>query len=317
MGFGLINPTMDKVLKTFKLDIAYHRADGLHLYDKDGNRYLDFIAQYGAVPFGYNPPEIVSAIREFLDSGIPTMVQPSIPLKAVELAERLLAAAPGNMAQVTFCQSGAEAVETGIKLASSATGKPKIVSASNSFHGKTMGALSATGRQVYQEPFFVPVPGFMTVPFDDLDALEEMFSNEGNNIAAFIVEPIQGEGGIIIPSEGYLKQAGELCRKYRILLIVDEIQTGLGRTGRLFACEEEGVEPDILLLAKALGGGMVPVGACLCTKEVWNQDFGKLHSSTFANNNLTCSVGLAVLDKLTQEDSAIVKNAAVKGKYII
>ncbi|HWI54107.1 MAG TPA: aminotransferase class III-fold pyridoxal phosphate-dependent enzyme, partial [Desulfobacteria bacterium] len=186
MGFGLINPTMDKVLRTFKLDVAYHRADGLHLYDKDGNCYLDFIAQYGAVPFGYNPPEIVRAIKEFLESGIPTMVQPSVPIKAVELAERLIAVTPGNMAHVTFCQSGAEAVETGIKLARSATGRPKIVSAGNSFHGKTMGALSATGREVYQEPFFVPVPGFMTVPFDNLDALEDIFSSDGENIAAFI-----------------------------------------------------------------------------------------------------------------------------------
>ncbi|HWI54828.1 MAG TPA: aminotransferase class III-fold pyridoxal phosphate-dependent enzyme, partial [Desulfobacteria bacterium] len=156
-----------------------------------------------------------------------------------------------------------------------------------------------------------------TVPFDNLDALEDIFSSDGENIAAFIIEPIQGEGGIIIPSQGYLKQAGELCGKYGVLLIVDEIQTGLGRTGCLFACEEEGVEPDILLLSKALGGGMVPIGACLCTKEVWNQKFGKLHSSTFANNNLTCSVGLAVLNKLAEENSAVVKNAAVKGTYII
>ncbi len=317
MGLGLINPTMENVLRTFKLDITYNKAEGLHLYDEDGNCYLDFIAQYGAVPFGYNPPEIVNAITEFLESGIPTMVQPSVPLKAVELAERLIEVAPGRMAHVSFCQSGAEAVETSIKLARSATGRHKIISAINSFHGKTMGALSATGRQVYQKPFFVPVPGFETVAFNDLNALEDIFSKEGDNIAAFIVEPIQGEGGIIISSQGYLKQVGELCKKYGILLIVDEIQTGLGRTGSLFACDKEGVEPDILLLSKALGGGMVPIGACLCTKEVWNQQFGELHSSTFANNNLTCSVGLAVLNKLMENNSAIVQNAATKGNYII
>lgn len=317
MGLGFLNPTVDKLLKTFKLNIAYVRAEGLNLYDQGGNCYLDFIAQYGAVPFGYNPPEIVTSIKEFLDTNIPTMVQPSVPIKAVELAERLFKITPGNMAQATFCQSGAEAVETAIKLARSTTGRPKVLSVKNSFHGKTMGALSATGRGVYQKPFFVPVPGFETIPFNDLNALEEILLKDGENIAAFIVEPIQGEGGIIIPQEGYLKQAELLCKKHGVLLIIDEIQTGLGRTGYLFACDKEGVEPDILLLSKALGGGMVPIGVCLSTKEAWNNEFGGLHSSTFANNNLTCSVGLAVLDKLTQDNQAVVEHASIMGKYIL
>lgn len=317
MGLGFLNPTMDKLLRTFKLNISYIRAEGLNLYDQGGNCYLDFIAQYGAVPFGYNPPEIKASITEFLDSNIPTMVQPSVPVKAVELAERLFEITPGNMAQATFCQSGAEAVETAIKLARSTTGRPKVLSAKNSFHGKTMGALSATGRGVYQKPFFAPVPGFETVAFNDLNALEDVLSRDGQNIAAFMVEPIQGEGGIIIPDNGYLKQAELLCKEYGVLLIIDEIQTGLGRTGYLFACDKEGVHPDILLLSKALGGGMVPIGACLSTKEAWNNEFGSLHSSTFANNNLTCSVSLAVLDKLTRDNHAVVEHANIMGKYIL
>lgn len=316
MDFGLINPTMNKLLKTFKLDVEYTKAEGLMLYDNKGNRYLDFIAQYGAVPFGYNPPEICAAMNEFFNEGIPSMVQPSVPVKAVELAELLIKLAPGDMSQVTLCQSGAEAVETAIKLARSKTGKSTIVSTVNSFHGKTLGALSATGRQVYQEPFFAPVPGFETVPFNDLSSLEDVLSRNSDRIAAFIVEPVQGEGGIIIPAEGYLKQAEALCKKYGVLLIIDEIQTGLGRTGDLFACDRENVKPDILLLSKALGGGMIPIGACLSTKDAWSKEFGSLHSSTFANNNFTCHVSLAVLRKLTDNNNFIVDNAKEMGNYI-
>jgi len=315
--FGLLNPTLSELLQKFKLDKEYTGADGVFLYDCQGNTYLDFISQYGSVPFGYNPPEILNAVREFLDSRLPAMVQPSVPIKAVELAESLIKLAPCAMAQATFCQSGAEAVEAAIKLARSTMGKAGIISATNSFHGKTMGALSATGRDVYQKPFFSPAPGFMTIPFDDLDALEDVLKSASQEIAAFIVEPVQGEGGIIIPSDGYLKQAEILCRKHNVLFIVDEIQTGLGRTGYLFACEREGVEPDILLLSKALGGGLVPIGVCLSSKKAWNDDFGRLHSSTFANNNFTCSIGLAVLDKLTENNRAIIDNAAKRGQDLL
>ena len=317
MSFGLINPTMDKLLKSFRLNIEYSRAEGLYLFDDKGAMYLDFIAQYGAVPFGYNPPDIVSAVKDFLDSGIPSMVQPSVPIKAIELARALIDMAPGEMAQATFCQSGAEAVETAIKLARSTTGKLKIISTENSFHGKTMGALSATGRDVYQKPFFVPAPGFETIPFDDLDALERKLRLEGNEIAAFLVEPIQGEGGIIIPSEGYLKKAEGLCKNYGVIFIVDEIQTGLGRTGYLFACQRDHVEPDILLLSKALGGGLVPIGVCLSTKNAWNDEFGRLHSSTFANNNFTCAVGIAVLNKLVENNNYLIDNTVKMGSYLM
>ncbi len=312
-----LNPSTDKLLKSFRLEMEYVKGEGLYLYDREGNSYLDFISQYGAVPFGYNPPEIAAVVQDFMNSGLPAMVQPSVPIKAAELAEKLLRLAPGEMSQATFCQSGAEAVETAIKLARSTTGKQIILSTKNSFHGKTMGALSATGRPVYQEPFFAPVAGFETIPFNDIDALETKLKSQGNEIAAFIVEPIQGEGGIIIPSEGYLKRAELICRSYGVLLIVDEVQTGLGRTGSLFACEREGVNPDILLLSKALGGGLVPLGVCLSSRHAWNDRFGKLHSSTFANNNFTCSVGLAVIDRLTANGRSLVKSAATMGSYLL
>ncbi|WP_418791368.1 aminotransferase class III-fold pyridoxal phosphate-dependent enzyme [Phosphitispora sp. TUW77] len=317
MSIKILNPSTDKLLKSFKLDIPYIKAQGLYLYDQQGNSYLDFISQYGAVPFGYNYPEIISAAQDFLSSGLPTMVQPSVPVKAVELADKLIKLAPGEMAQATFCQSGAEAVETAIKLARSTTEKNIILSTNNSFHGKTLGALSATGRPVYQEPFFAPAPGFETIDFNDIEALETKLKNQGSEIAAFIVEPIQGEGGIIIPSDNYLKHAEQICRKYGVLFIIDEVQTGLGRTGSLFASEMAGLSPDIMLLSKALGGGLVPLGVCLSSKHAWNDGFGKLHSSTFANNNFTCSIGLAVIDILTANKQSLVKSAAVMGSHLL
>lgn len=312
-----LNPTMGKLLESFKLDIEFIKGEGLYLFDANERMYLDFIAQYGAVPFGYNPPDIIEAAREFLDSGLPSMVQPSIPVKAAELAEFLLQRSPGKMEQVTFCQSGAEAVETAIKMARVATGKKIILSTTNSFHGKTMGALSATGRTVYQEPFFMPAPGFEYVAYNDIEKLEAILKEKANEIAAFIVEPIQGEGGIIIPYAGYLREAERLCRKYKVLFIIDEIQTGLGRTGHLFASEQDEAEPDMLLIAKALGGGLVPVGACLSNKAAWTEEFGRLHSSTFANNNFTCAIGLAVLRKLMENQGSIIKHVGVTGKLLL
>ncbi len=313
----LLNPTVDRLLDTFRLNKIYVRGAGNYLYDEDGRRYLDFIAQYGAVPFGYNPDFIWEEIVEFHQQELPTLVQPSVPVKAVQLAERVAELAPGALQYSTLVQSGAEAVEAGIKLARSATGRPKIISTYNSFHGKTLGALSATGREVYQTPFRAPVADFDKIAFGDLSALEKLLQEQGSEIAGFIVEPVQGEGGIIVAPPGYLKAAQELCRQHGVVFILDEIQTGLGRTGWLFACEKEQVEPDILLLAKALGGGMVPLGVCLSTPQVWNDEFGQLHSSTFANNNFTCAVGLAVLERLMADNGEIIQQAGCKGQYMI
>lgn len=313
----LLNPTIAKILSVFRLDKIYTRGTGSCLVDETGNSYLDFISQYGAVPFGYNPEFLWEALEGVRQSAMPSLVQPSLPREALRLASSLACISPGRLCYSTFCQSGAEAVETAIKLARSATGKPVIVSTCNSFHGKTLGALSATGKSSYQEPFFAPAPDFVSIPYNDLDALEDLLKEQGDDIAAFIVEPIQGEGGIIIAAPGYLQGALELCHRYGALLIIDEIQTGLGRTGRLFACHFEKVDPDIMVLAKALGGGLLPLGVCLSTPEVWNDDFGHLHSSTFANNNLTCAVGCAVIDRLLADDGLVVKQVKEKGDYLL
>lgn len=308
-----INPQLGKLLEQVRMDKVFIRGEGHYLYDAEGRRYLDFIAAYGALPFGFNPPEIWEALDDVRKSAQPSFIQPSALEAAGELAARLVELAPGHMQYVTFTNSGAEAVEAAIKLARSTTGRPGILSTTNSFHGKTLGALSATGRPYYQTPFGAPVTGFKSIPYGDIDCLRhELEMNEGD-YAAFIVEPVQGEGGIVVPPPGYLKQAMELCRRHGLLFIADEIQTGLGRTGRLFACEEEDLTPDILLLAKALGGGLFPIGACISTADAYNMDFGDRHSSTFAGNTLGCRVGLKVLEMLTRNDQALIRQVRENG----
>ncbi|NLB53624.1 MAG: aminotransferase class III-fold pyridoxal phosphate-dependent enzyme [Syntrophomonadaceae bacterium] len=313
----LFNPTIVKILDIFKIDKEYVKGEGNYLVDAEGTRYLDFISQYGAIPFGYNPDFIWQALDQVREKGIPSLVQPSIPIEAVKLSNKLADCSPGDLCYATFAQSGTEAVEAAIKMARSATGRKIIISTERSFHGKTLGALSATGREVYQTPFDAPAPHFEYIPYNDAEALKAILAEKAEQVAAFIVEPVQGEGGIIPAKPGYLKQTQDLCREFGVVFIVDEIQTGLGRTGYLFACEEEGIEPDIMLLAKALGGGMLPIGVTLSSPRVFNDEFGSLHSSTFANNNLTCAVGSAVIDELLKDDRRVIKEVKVKGDYLL
>jgi acetylornithine/succinyldiaminopimelate/putrescine aminotransferase/predicted amino acid dehydrogenase len=314
---GVFNPTRTNLLKTFRLDEPIVRGSGHRLFDAHGREYLDFLSQYGAVPFGQNPPALWEIIRRSEAEQLVSMIQPLVPLYAQRLSERLAAITPGDLDFCTFTNSGAEAVEAAIKLARVRTGKRVILSTTNGFHGKTLGALSATGRPMYQKPFAAPAPYFDYVPFGDLDALAERLEENGHDVAAFIVEPIQGEGGIIPAPPGYLAAAFDLCRRLGVLVIVDEIQTGLGRTGSLFALPAEAGTPDILLLSKALGGGLLPIGACIARRGVWDDRFGLLHSSTFANNNLACRVAIGVLDLLARDDGQIVRHVANEGQYLI
>lgn len=313
----LLNPTLKEVLATFKLDKNYVQGEGSYLIDDQGVKYLDFIAQYGAVPFGYNPDFIWEALDDARRRKLPSLVQPSIPGEALKLANLLAQCSPGDLCYATFCQSGTEAVEAAIKLARSTTGREYIVSTTNSFHGKTLGSLSATGKSSYQDPFRAPAPGFLKIPYNDIRALEEVLDAYRDQVAAFIIEPIQGEGGIVVGRPDYLLSAQELCRSHGVIFIADEIQTGLGRTGKLFASEHAGLEPDIMLLAKALGGGLVPLGVCLSSPRVWNDEFGMLHSSTFANNQITCAVGAAVLEHLCRDGQSFVAGVKAKGDYLL
>jgi|LSQX01.2.fsa_nt_gb acetylornithine/succinyldiaminopimelate/putrescine aminotransferase/predicted amino acid dehydrogenase len=311
-----VNPYLGELLRNIALDKSFVRGEGCYLYDQSGNRYLDCIAAYGALPFGHNPPEIWEAVADFRAAGEPNFVQPSYLDAAGALAQRLVELAPHGLRCVTFTNSGAEAVEAALKLCRSATGRKGILATRNSFHGKTLGALSATGNPAYQAPFGAPVEGFDFVEYGDLAALEDKIGRAPGKYAAFIVEPIQGEGGIVEPPRGYLAGAREICARYGVLLVADEIQTGLGRTGRLFACEEEGVAPDLLLLAKALGGGLLPIGACLSTESAYNADFALKHSSTFAGNSLACRVGLRVLELLTGGGAALLDEVRKQGALL-
>jgi acetylornithine/succinyldiaminopimelate/putrescine aminotransferase/predicted amino acid dehydrogenase len=313
----LLNPTLKEVLATFKLDKNYVQGEGSYLTDDTGIRYLDFIAQYGAVPFGYNPDFVWEALEDVRKRDLPSLVQPSVPGEALKLANLLADCSPGDLCYATFCSSGTEAVEAAIKLARSSTGREFIISTTNSFHGKTLGSLSATGKNSYQTPFRAPAPGFLSITFNDIDSLRQALEDNRGNVAAFIIEPVQGEGGIVVAQPEYLQAAQQLCNQHEVVFIVDEIQTGLGRTGKLFACEHAGVEPDVMLLAKALGGGLVPLGVCLSSPRVWNDDFGMLHSSTFANNQLTCAVGVAVLNELCRDEQSLIKDIAAKGDYML
>jgi putrescine aminotransferase len=276
-------------------------AQGCVLTTATGAQYLDFVGGFGVFSVGHRHPRVVEAVHRQLDR-MPLSTRTFFNEPLSLLAERLGQVAPGAIRYTFFSNSGTEAVEAALKIARIATGKTDFVSTVGAYHGKSMGSLAATGREKYRKPFEPMVPGYAHVPFDDLDAAAAAITG---NTAAIIIEPIQGEGGIITASPGYLAGLRQLCDARGILLIVDEVQTGLGRTGRLFAVEHENVVPDILTLAKALGGGVMPIGATLATPDIWERAFGAnplIHTSTFGGNPLACAAGLAALDVILDED---------------
>ncbi|MEX2356088.1 MAG: aspartate aminotransferase family protein [Thermaerobacterales bacterium] len=288
-------------------------GEGAVCRDTDGKEYLDFNGCNGTLFHGRRHPRIIEAVRDQLDRlTIASRVFAHAP--QIDLAERLAAAAPGDLQYTFFCNSGAEANEGALKLARAASGRTDFVATHNAFHGKTFGALSATGRDLYREPFQPLVPGFSHVPFGDIDAMAAAITDR---TAAVILEPIQGEGGVRIPPSGYLRGIRELCNRRGVLLILDEVQTGLGRTGLTFECQREGVTPDIMSLAKILGGGVMPLGAFISRPEVF-EPFDQnpyLHSSTFGGNPLACAAGIAALDATREEGLA--EQAAVRGTMLL
>jgi acetylornithine/succinyldiaminopimelate/putrescine aminotransferase/predicted amino acid dehydrogenase len=299
------------------VDKLFVRGKGCYLFGADGTPYADFIAQLGALPFGHDPEPIWRALQASRESSEPNLVIGSILHAAGELAEQLLAVAPPGLGHVVFANSGAEAVEAAIKLARCRTGRIGILAAHNGFHGLTLAGMSATDNLFFQRSFGAPVAGFNYVPFGDIAALEAALTLRPDFFAAFIVEIIQGESGIHIAPPGYLAAVRDLCHRFGALLIVDEVQTGLGRTGKLFACEAEGVTPDILALAKALGGGLMPIGACLYTSGVYSEHFELRHGSTLAGNTLACRAGLATLRELTRDDRRLVRQVAAVGDRLM
>jgi acetylornithine/succinyldiaminopimelate/putrescine aminotransferase/predicted amino acid dehydrogenase len=310
-----LNPTRQRLLQLCRMDRTWVRGEGVWLQDAEGRRFLDCYAQYGAVALGHNAPAVTAAVRAALEAAEPAMVQPYRAPHAEALADNMCRLAPGNLTRCVFTSSGAEAVEAAIKLVRARTGRPLIVAAHGSFHGKTLAALAATGQPELAEDFGPLPSGFLHVPFGDAAALADLLARDGDRVAAVLLEPIQGERGVHLPPRGYFAAVRQLCDRYGAALVLDEVQTGLGRTGRLFACEHEGIEPDVLLLAKALGGGLFPLGACLCSAALWDERFALRHSSTFANNNVACRVGRAVLDALTE--GGLCREAARKGERLL
>jgi len=313
-----VNPQIVRVLKTIGFDKFYVRGHGPHLFDEADNKYLDLLSGWGVFALGRNHPVVNRTLKDVLDAELPNLGQMDIAPLAGLLAEKLIAVAPNPaLERVFFTNSGTEAVEGSIKLARSATRKSKIVFCEGAFHGLSMGSLSLNGSVMFREGFGPFLPGCERVAFNDLEALERILS--GGDVAAFIVEPIQGKG-VNIPDDEYLPEADRLCKKYGALFIADEIQTGLGRTGRMWAVEHWGAEPDILLCAKALSGGQVPVGAILGRRDIFDKLFSKMdravvHSSTFGTNNMAMAAGLATLHVLRRE--RLIEHSAEMGQKIL
>ncbi|HPA19873.1 MAG TPA: aspartate aminotransferase family protein [Verrucomicrobiae bacterium] len=315
-----VNRTLVKVQRTIGFDKVYARAKGAYLYDKEGHDYLDFLSGFGVYAMGRNHPAIRAAIQDVLDLDLPNMVQMDCAFLAGVLAEKLvtrlaLQGAP-HLDAVFLCNSGTEAVEGALKFARAATGRPRIIALENSYHGLSYGSLSVTGNPFFHEGFGPFLPGVAHVPMGDIEALERELA-EGD-VAAFIVEPVQGKG-VKFPKDDYYNQAQALCRKHGALLICDEVQTGLGRTGRWFAFEHWNLEPDIITLAKALSGGYVPCGAIVARRRIYQCVFPRLdrcivHSSTFGRNNLAAAAGIASLNVI--EEEGLVENAARMGELM-
>src|SRR5215469_13800016 len=310
-----LNEQMVRVLRTIGYDVSFCRGQGPYLYDRRGAQYLDLLSGFGVFAIGRNHPIIREALKSVLDSELPNLVQMDVSTLAGILAERLLALAP-YLDKVCFTNSGAEAVETAIKFSRAATGRPGIVYCGHAFHGLSNGALSVTDEGIFRRRFEPLLPDCVRVPFNDLDALERALQKRA--VAAFIVEPIQGKG-VNLPGDDYLQAAAELCRRHGTLFVADEIQTGLGRTGRFLAIEHWNVEPDMVLLAKALSGGHVPVGALLARKRILEKVFDRMdraiaHGSTFGTNDLAMAAGIATLEVFASE--GLIENAARAGEKL-
>ena len=308
-----LNTQMVRVLKAIGYDRVYTRAQGPYLYDNEGQKYLDLLSGFGVYALGRNHPTVIQALQDVLGSELPDMVQMDVSLLSGLLAEAILRRCPDNLSKMFFCNSGTEAVEAAMKFARYTTKRDKIVFCEHGYHGLTLGALSLNGETVFREGFGSLLPGCSSVPFNDLPALENALRNK--DVAAFIVEPIQGKG-VNMPSDDYLPEVAKLCAKYGTLFVADEIQTGIGRTGKFWAIEHWGVEPDMICMAKALSGGFIPVGAVAMTSRVMDAVFNRMdravvHGSTFSKNNMAMAAGLSALKVI--EEEKLVENAARVG----
>ena len=291
-----------------KIPVTVVKGSGAKVWDLECRSYVDCMSSYGVALVGHCHPKVVEAIKRQAERLIACHGSLYNDVRA-EFLEKLIKLAPKGLSKAFLSNSGAEAVECALKLARKYTGRKGVVAMVKSYHGKTMGALSATWESKYRAPFEPLVPGFKFVPFGKIEKLREVVDDD---TAAVILEPIQGESGVILPPEGFLKEVRELCDERGVLMILDEVQTGLGRTGRMWASEHWGVVPDIMCLAKAIAGG-VPMGVTLAREEVMSSLKVGEHSSTFGGNPLACAAASAVLDVIVEEK--LPERAAEVGSY--
>lgn len=311
-----LDPSLVDVLAILGFDKTYVRASGSYLYDAEDRPYLDFHTGEGFASLGHNHPDVRAVLQAALSSDLLDGVQIHYSVLSGMLAQELTARLPGPLEAVFFASAGAEAVDAAMKFARAATGRPRLLSCHSSFHGVTLGPLSLVGDDFFKEGFGPLLPGCERVPFGDLDALQAQLAH--GDVAAFFVEPVQGRM-VTLPPEGYLRGAQELCRRHGTLFVVDEIQTGLGRTGRWFALEHWGLEPDFVLVGKALSGGYVPVAAMVTTREIFQRAVGTLercyvHQSTYGRNRLAMAAGLASLRVIARD--GLVQRAEQVGRLL-
>jgi len=316
-----VNPGFLEYRKSVSTDYtAVEWADsGSRFTDIYGKEFIDCLGGYGIYNVGHRHPKVVAAVINQLKRQALHSQELVDPLRAM-LAKLVAMITPGNLQYSFFANSGTEAVEGALKLARLHTGRTGFIAAVGGFHGKSMGSLSATSKSVFRKPFLPLVPGFRHVPYGDADIIEKEIASAkftAEDIAAVILEPILGEGGIIIPPDDYLPKVREICDRHRVLLIADEVQTGMGRTGKMFCVEHYGVVPDILCLGKAFGGGVMPIGAFVSTKEIWQEMIPNpfIHTTTFGGNPIACAAAIAAINVTLEE--RLPEQAAEKGNYFI
>jgi ornithine--oxo-acid transaminase len=312
-----INREWVRLLDLLEMNVRYTRCLGAELFTEDGRRFVDFLSGYCVHNIGHNHPTVVRALQEELERCGPAMIQTHVSDLAAELAEELCARAGGRLRKAFFASSGSEGVEAAIKFARAHTRRSGILSAEHAFHGLTCGALSLMSDNFWREGFGPLLPDTVAVPFGDLDALERQLKSK--RFAAYIVEPIQSEAGVVIPTPEYLKAAQSLCRRYGTLFVLDEVQTGMYRTGKFLAAHQFGVEPDMVILAKAMSGGLVPCGALLMSEDVCDSVYSSLprafvHTSTFSENSLAMRAALATLQVL--QDEQLDARCMEAGRYL-
>ena len=313
-----LNRTLVAAQRVIGFDKVYARGDGAYLYDMDNAAYLDFLSGYSVFNIGRNHPVVQKAIRDVLELELPNMVQMDCSILSGLLAEALTKRTPPHLDAVFFCNSGTEAMEGALKFARAATGRKRMISLAGAWHGLSLGSLSLMGCESFTEGFGQLMDEWDTrIAFDDLVGLEHELKK--GDVAAFVIEPVQGKG-CKSPATDFYNRAQDLCRKYGTLFIADEIQTGLGRTGKMFGFQHWNLEPDIITIAKSLSGGYVPCGAIVARREIYQKTFSRMdrcvvHSTTFGRNNLAMACGLAALEVL--DDEKLVENSARMGALLL